>query len=177
VGAVDVGSVVVGAVDDGPVGVGDVGTVVVGTVVVGAVVAGEVVVGAVVVGDVVAGDVGVEVVEGDEEGPCGEVSPAVFVPAPTRVPRVVLPPEPAPVSSAADSPTTASKPVSAPSPRTRVATQLTATVGQLIGRRRGLDDARSSSSVSGTEVEPGSTRGRVGSERVVNTGRVSLIAS
>jgi hypothetical protein len=172
VGAVDVGSVVVGAVDDGPVVVGDVGTVVVGTVVVGVVV-----VGAVVVGEVVAGDVGVAVVDGDEEGASGEVSPAVFAPPPTRLPSVVLPPDPAPVSSAADWPTTASKPVSAPSPRTRVATQLTATVGQLTGRRCGVDDATSTSSVSGTDVEPWSTLGRVGSERVANTGRVSLIAS
>jgi len=155
-----------------------VGEVGVGSVVVGLVVVGDaVVVGPVVVGDVVVGVVGDVVVGGVEVGPVVAgvdewlrvVLSALRLPPSTRLPSVVPPLEPAPVRSAADLPTTASNPVRTPKPSASVATQLTAAVAQLIGRRSGLAVATLSSRVSGPPSR------RVGLGRVARTGIVSLI--
>lgn len=159
-GEVDVGAVEVGPVDVGPVVVGDVGLVLVGVVVVGPVVAGEVGVG--VVGAPT--DVGVD-------GRRGVVSLECCVPPPTRLLSVVSAPEPDPVSSDADLPIAASKPVRIPKPSARVATQLTKTVDQLIGRLSGAAAAALNSSVSGP-----STGSRSARDRGASTGIVSLIA-
>jgi hypothetical protein len=165
VNPVEVGAVEVGSVDVGPV---EVGPVVVG--VVGPVVVGVVVVGAVVVGDGLVGDVGVGLLGDVDDGLAGSDLPEEPEPPPTRLLRVVSP-EPDPVSSDADLPTAASKPVRTAKPNARVATQLTATVDQLIGRRTGVEVAALSSRVSGPATPPRSAR-----DLVANTGIVSLIA-
>jgi hypothetical protein len=157
---VDVGPVEVGPVDVGPVVVGDVGTVVVGVVV--------------VVVDVVG--VGAWFVEvgllGDEGGGlAGSALPADPEPPWTRLLNVVSPPEPDPVSSEADLPMTASKPVSRPKPNANVATELTTTVDQLIGRGAGVEVSALSSRVSGPSIPPRSSR-----DLIASTGIVSLIA-
>jgi hypothetical protein len=139
----------VGVVEPGSLVVGDVGEVEPGSLVVGEV--GGAVVGSVVGSDVVgAVEVGLddEGLEGVVEGVLGPLFAGwlLLVPS-TRLPIVVPPPEDDPVSWAADLPSTASKPVSTPKPSTSVATQLTATVAQLIGRggRPAPDCARAES--------------------------------
>jgi len=161
-----VGSEEVGPVDVGPV---DVGPVVVG--VVGAVVVGMPVVGAAVVGDWVEGDVDVGAAGGVDDGLVGSEVDEPEPPSTRRL-RVVSPPEPDPVSSDADWPMTASKPVRTAKPRARVATQLTKTVDQLTGRRAGVEVPTLNSTVSGPSTGLRSAR-----TRVANTGIVSLIAS
>ncbi len=166
VGEVLVGDVVVGEVGDvvvGDVVVGDVGVVVTGDVVVG-----EVGVGAVSVGRVTVGC----------EGPLGSwwlQPPPPSTIEPSVVPLVELDP----VSSEADLPVSASKPVSTPSPSARVATQLTRTVAQLTGGRTGSAVTALISNVSGQlSTESGSCpRLRERCDRVANAGRVSLMAS